>query len=413
MRRSIYLLGFSLFLLLPLGFFPIACSNSPAAPAPVTIIYLPATNTSTPTNTPTGSATPTFTITRSPTITVTPTATNSPTNSPTSTPTNGGLVTTLAGSGSPGSTNATGTAASFHTPAGVAVDTAGNVYVVDELNYLIRKITTGAIVTTLAGSAGVTGSTNATGTAALFNYPQGVAMDSSGNVYVADTYNHLIRKITPGGAVTTLAGSAGVTGATNATGTAASFNYPDGVAVDSSGNVYVADYGNNLIRKITYWGNVTTLAGSGSPGSTNATGTAASFNGPTGVAVDSSGNVYVADRGNHLIRQITYWGNVTTLAGSGSPGATNATGTAASFNLPFGIAVDSFGNVFVADSNNNLIRKITTSGVVTTLAGSGSPGSTNATGISASFNQPSGVAVDSSGNVYIADTGNNLIREIQ
>lgn len=270
----------------------------------------------------------------------------------------------------------------------------------------------GAVVTTLAGSAGVTGSTNESGTNASFSYPFGVAVDSSGNVYVADTNNDLIREITSGGIVTTFAGSAGVTGSTNATGTAASFNQPVGIAVDSSGNVYVGDSHSFLIRKVTSGGVVTTLAGSGSSGSANATGTAASFDNPFGVAVDSSGNVYVADNWNNLIRKITPGGVVTTLAGSGSPGSANRTGTAASFKTPNGIAVDSSGNVYVADFGNNLIREITSGGVVTTLAGSGSLGSANATGTAASFNGPAGIAVDASGHVYVGDSGNDLVREI-
>jgi hypothetical protein len=157
---------------------------------------------------------------------------------------------------------------------------------------------------------------------------------------------------------------------------------------------------------------VTTLAGTGSSGSTNGTGTAASFNNPFGGAVDGSGNVYVADSGNRLIRKITSAGVVTTLAGSGSFGSANGTGTAASFSYPQGVAVDGSGNVYVGDSNNNLIRKITSAGVVTTLAGTGSSGSTNGTGTAASFNNPFGVAVDGSGNVYVTDLSNHLIRKI-
>ena len=213
-------------------------------------------------------------------------------------------------------------------------------------------------VTTFAGS-GSAGSADGTGTAASFYKPSGVAVDGSGNVYVAEYYNHLIRKITSAGVVTTLAGS-GSAGSANGTGTAASFYRPYGVAVDGNGNVYVADYYNHLIRKITSAGVVTTLAGSGSQGSADGTGTAASFYNPSGVAVDGSGNVYVADRSNHLIRKITSADVVTTLAGSGSQGSANGTGTAASFTLPYGVAVDASGNVYVADSGNNLIRKIAT-----------------------------------------------------
>jgi sugar lactone lactonase YvrE len=221
---------------------------------------------------------------------------------PTNTP-NGIWVMTLAGSGSPAFANGTGTAASFNMPHGVAVDTAGNVYVADLLNNRIRQISPGGVVSTLAGS-GIIGSYNATGTNASFYYPQGVAVDTAGNVYVADADNNLIREITSGGVVSTLAGG-GVPWATNGPGTTASFNVPEGVAVDTAGNVYVADYGNNLIREITSGGVVSTLAGGGSGTATNGTGTTASFSGPSGVAVDTAGNVYVADMGNNMIRKIT------------------------------------------------------------------------------------------------------------
>ncbi len=202
------------------------------------------------------------------------------------------------------------------------------------------------------------------------------------------------------GVVTTFAGS-GAPGATNGTGTAASFNYPQGVAIDASGNVYVADQGNNQIRKITSAGKVTTLAGTLVAGSTNATaiGVSALFNGPTGVAVDAAGNVYVADFANNQIREINVTtGATTTLAGGSKSGSANGTGTAALFNGPAGVAVDAAGNVYVADFNNNLIRKIAPGGVVTTLAGS-KAGNANGTGTAALFNGPRGVAVDAAGNV--------------
>ena len=320
------------------------------------------------------------------------------------------LVTTFAGSGSNGSANGRGTAASFQYPYGVTVDSSGNVYVADTYNQLIRKIDPTGTVTTLAGS-GSYGSADGVGTTASFYYPKGVAVDSSGNVYVVDVGNNLIRKIDTAGTVTTLAGS-GSAGSTNGVGTAASFNYPYGVAVDSSGNVYVADTSNHLIRKIDTVGTVTTLAGSGSAGSANGVGTVASFYYPYGLAVDASGNVYVADTYNQLIRKIDTSGTVTTLAGSGSDGSANGIGTAASFSNPSGVAVDPIGNVYVADTDNNLIRKIDTSGTVTTIAGSGSTGSANGVGTAASFNYPFGVAIDSYGNMYVADQSNSLIRKI-
>jgi serine/threonine-protein kinase len=319
-------------------------------------------------------------------------------------------VTTLAGSGSRGSTDGQGTLASFENPRGVAVDGSGNVYVADYDDHRIRKITPSGSVTTLAGS-GSAGSADGQGKAASFNEPFGVAVDAGGNVYVADSFNYQIRKITPSGSVTTLAGS-GDNGSADGQGKAASFFRPMGVAVDGSGNVYVADSNNHRIRKITAGGSVTTLAGSGSAGYGDGQGTAASFNLPNGVAVDGSGNVYVADSLNYRIRKITAGGSVTTLAGSGSAGYGDGQGTSASFSLTIGVTVDAGGNVYVADLTNNRIRKITAGGSVTTLAGSGSAGSADGQGTSASFFSPMGVAVDGSGNVYVADVTNNRIRKI-
>jgi sugar lactone lactonase YvrE len=320
------------------------------------------------------------------------------------------VVTMLAGTGSQGSTNGTGTSAAFNYPTGVAADAAGNVYVADYGNNLIRRITAAGVVTTLAGS-GNQALADGTGASASFIFPYGVAADAAGNVYVADYGNNAIRRVTAAGVVTTLAGS-GISGSTNGTGAAASFRGPTSVAVDAAGNVYVADVHNNLIRKISTAGVVTTLAGSGTSGSTNGTGTSASFNYPAGVAVDAAGNVYVADSGNNLIRKITASGVVTTFAGNGTAGSVNGTGISASFNNPAGLAIDPSGNVYVADYLNNLIRKITAAGVVTTFAGSGTQGSVNGAGASASFKGPASVAVDAAGNVYVADFYNQLIREI-
>ena len=294
-----------------------------------------------------------------------------------------------------GNVDGIGAAARFRSPQGLATDSAGNVYVADSLNHTIRKITPAGVVTTLAGTAGVTGSTDATGAAARFNSPLGVATDDAGNVYVADFGNHTIRKITPAGAVTTLAGTAGVTGSTDATGAAARFSSPLGVATDSAGNVYVGDTNNNTVRKITPAGVVTTLAGTaGVTGSTDATGAAASFFAPLGVATDSAGNVYVADLGNHTIRKITPAGVVTTLAGTaGAFGSTDATGAAARFDGPFGVATDSAGNVYVADSGNSTLRKITPAGAVSTLAGVAGQTGFAPGALPGLLGNPSGVAV--------------------
>jgi sugar lactone lactonase YvrE len=326
-----------------------------------------------------------------------------------------GVVTTLAGSAdqSPGSADGTGAAASFNWPEGVAVDGSGNVFVADSRNNTIRRITPAGVVTTLAGTAGSWGSADGTGAAARFNGPSGVAVDGAGNVFVADSDN-TIRKITPTRAVTTFAGTADSTGSSDGTGATARFSSPSGVAVDGAGNVFVADSGNNTIRKITPAGMVTTLAGAASSGSADGTGAAARFNSPESVAVDGAGNVFVADWGNSTIRKITPSGVVTTFAGTaGSYGSADGTGAAASFSFPTGVAVDGSGNLFVADLGNSTIRKITPAGVVTTLAGTaGSSGSADGTGAAARFNGPHGVAVDGSGDVFVADTGNNAIRKI-
>jgi sugar lactone lactonase YvrE/type II secretory pathway pseudopilin PulG len=319
------------------------------------------------------------------------------------------VVSTLAGSGTAGFTDGTGAAAQFNYPFGVAVDTSGTVYVADTYNHLIRKISPAGVVSTLAGS-GTAGFGDGTGAAAQFYYPAGVAVDSSGTVYVTDNGNHSIRKISPAGVVSTLAGS-GTAGFGDGTGAAAQFDNPYGVAVDSSGTVYVADAFNHRIRKITPAGVVSTLAGS-TRGFSDGTGAAAQFSVPIGVAVDSSGTVYVADAANHSIRKISPAGVVSTLAGSGTPGFADGTGAAAQFQGPSGVAVNASGTVYVADTYNNLIRKISPAGVVSTLAGSGTAGFADGTGTAAQFNNPGSVAVDASGTVYVADFFNNRIRKI-
>jgi hypothetical protein len=331
-----------------------------------------------------------------------------------------GVVTTLAGTaGSSGSVNGTGSAARFKNPYGVTVDSSGSVYVSDSGNYTIRRVTSAGVVTTMAGTAGLTGSANGTGGAARFYNPLNVTVDGAGNVYVGDAGNHLIRKVTSSGVVTTLAGTAGSIGSIDGTGSAARFYYPTGVAVDSTGNIWVADRDNNTIRKVTSAGLVSTFAGTagsslGNIGSTDGTGSAARFSSPQGVAVDSAGNVYVADYNNHTIRKVTPAGVVNTLAGSaGLTGSTNGTGSAARFSSPSSVAVDSVGNLYVADYGNQVIRKVTPAGIVTTLAGSaGTIGSSDGTGSSAFFRYPSGVAVDSAGNVYVADSDNHTIRKV-
>ncbi|HZQ46792.1 MAG TPA: protein kinase, partial [Verrucomicrobiae bacterium] len=268
---------------------------------------------------------------------------------------------------------------------------------------------------TLAGQAATKGSVDGVGTNAQFNVPSAVALDGLGNVYVADTANNTIRRITPDGTVSTLAGLAGSSGNTDGSSSSARFLAPFGIAADNAGNVYVADTANNTIRKITPTGVVSTLAGLAKyPGNADGTGDNARFRNPWSIAVDSAGNLYVADSSNDTIRKITPGGATGTLAGlAGSHGSTDGIGSNARFWNPEGVAVDSAGNVYVADTGNNMIRKITSNGMVTTLAGlAGSPGSADGTGSIARFSSPQGLAVDSAGNVYVADTDNSTIRKI-
>ena len=319
-------------------------------------------------------------------------------------------VTTFGGNGVTGSTNGQGNVASFYNASAMAIDGAGNVFVADYINHIIRKITPTGLVSTFAGS-GVAGSNDGNGVAASFNYPGGIALDASGNVFVADCLNNKIRKITPAGVVTTLAGN-GSQGATDGVSAVANFYNPTGVAVDAFGNVFVADCYNNKIRKISPTGNVTTIAGTGLPGAVDANGTTASFNYPTSLVIDGAGVIYVADFLNHKIRKISASGLVATFAGSGAAGSVNGTGSAASFNKPKGIAIDNIGTIYVADGDNLKIRKINPSGVVSDLAGMGAVGAIDGAAASASFNYPTGLATDVSKNVYVADFYNSKIRKI-
>jgi sugar lactone lactonase YvrE len=338
--------------------------------------------------------------------------------------------TTIAGSaGTSGSTNGLGTVALFNYPTGVVTDTNGNVYVADYGNSTIREIIPLSgkwHVTTVAGAAGIIGSDDGRGTNALFNYPMGIAIDTNGILYVADHGNSTIREIirlSSKWEVTTIAGTAGSDGSDDGLGSAAQFYNPAGVAVDSAGNVYVADYGNHTIRQLTFSGTdwvVSTIAGKATKsGTADGTGSSARFENPAGVAVDSAGNVYVADYGNNIIRKITLSGTnwmVSTIAGlAGKSGGLDGINNSARFDHPIGLAVDANNNLYVADAGNSAIRKITPTGtnwVVTTIAGiAGKAGKADGTGSSARFNGPLGITVDSDGNVYVADTSNQTIRQ--
>ena len=323
-----------------------------------------------------------------------------------------GTVTTLAGlAGRTSSVDGNATSARFQDPYAVAADGSGNLYVADATDHSIRKITSTGVVTTLAGKRGSFGSTDGSGSAARFSGPLGIAADSAGNVFVADTGNSTVRKITAAGAVTTLAGTAGLVGSNDGTGAAARFSGPYGIAVDGTGNLFVVE-SSAVVRKVTAAGVVTTVAGtSGANGFTNGAGTAARFSVPFDIAVDGAGNLYISDHGNHAVRMINSAGVVTTLAGTGSMGKVDGSGTAASFKFPSGLAADSAGNVYLADTDNQVLRKITSAGVVTTIAGTGALGSADGTGTAASFYNPKDVAVDSQGNLYVVDRGNHTIRK--
>jgi len=327
------------------------------------------------------------------------------------------IVSTIAGQPlSAGGSDGTGSAARFYYACGIAADSAGNLFIADTDNHAIRKVlaSTGA-VTTLAGLAGSSGDTDGTGSAARFNNPSGVAVDSSGNVYVADTMNNTLRMVTASGVVSTLAGSPGTAGSADGTGSAALFYGPQGLAIGAGGTLYVADSNNHTIRKfLPSSGIVNTIAGrAGNLGSADGQGSSAQFYFPSGVAVDGSGNLFVADTENHTIRAISPAGLVSTLAGlAGSSGGADGTGSSARFDSPSDVAVDSSGNIYVADSDNFTIREVIPSTrAVNTLAGvAGTSGSADGLGSAVRFFHPVGIAVDSNANLYVADTNNDTVR---
>lgn len=300
--------------------------------------------------------------------------------------------------------------ARFHQPAQMVSDSAGNLYIADAANHTIRKIDPQGNVTTFAGS-GVPGLKDGTALQATFHQPEDLVLDNGGNLYIADTGNHAIRKIDPQGNVKTIAGN-GKSGYLEGSGGQALFFAPRGIAVDSNGTLFVADTGNHAIRKVDPQGNVGTMAGDGNAGFKDDTGKMAQFSEPTDLIVDNGGNVYVADSQNHRIRKIDNTGAVTTVAGSGVADFLDGTAQQARFKAPRGLLLDGAGNLFVADAFNHRIRKIDKQGNVTTLAGTGDAGFKDDTALNAQLYRPSGLTLNSQGELMIVDTDNKRIRKI-
>ena len=315
-------------------------------------------------------------------------------------------VSTLAGNAPvSGGTDGYVSDARFFLPNQLAFDHLGNAFLTDSSD-TIRKIDTDGNVTTFAGTHNQAGSADGTGAAARFFYPQGLAVDTANNIWIADTGNNTIRKITPDGKVTTVAGVAGASGKSDGAGTQARFDQPWSLAFDDRGYLYIADAGNNLIRLLDPSGVVTTYAGTGAEGSANGSALSSSFSFPIAIAVDAGRNLYIADWGNDVVR------TVSTFAGrAGSSGSADGTGTNAFFDRPAGVTVGRDGEIFVADQDNHTIRRITAAGVVTTSAGRvDGPGNVDGSGRDARLYLPGSLTADSIGRIWISDSYNHAIR---
>ena len=334
----------------------------------------------------------------------------SPTPSPTAKVVEFSSVITLSGTGDKGYQDGSQKVARFSSPFSVAVDKGGNVFVSEIDNSTIRRIDPNGETSTFAGTPGKKGFADGQSGAALFNEPNGLVFDKYDNLYVADSRNYRIRKITPQGNVTTIAGT-GEAGFADGEALKAKFDDPMGMIFDNDGNLYIVDEANHRVRKLDTNGKVTTFAGTGIKGNADGKSNEAQFNSPSCIIRDSKGNLYIAEF-NHVIRKIDTNGNVTTFAGSRIAGLVDSKGPVAQFNFPQGLAVDEVDNIYVGDSVNNRIRRIDPDGNVTTIAGSGE-GFFDSLPIASKFRNPAGIAFDSSGNLYVADVFNNALRKLQ
>ncbi|MGX1887264.1 NHL domain-containing protein [Streptomyces sp. NPDC055287] len=331
-------------------------------------------------------------------------------------------IRTVAGTGVVGfkGDNTPALKAELNGPYGIAVDSTGALYIADQCNHRVRKLTTDGKISTVAGT-GVAGCEGDNGPAvsAQLNYPREVVVDSADAVYIADTENHRVRKITADGRISTVAGT-GAKGFDGDDGSAVSaqLNYPFGVAVDSAGTLYISDHDNARVRKVTADGKISTVAGTGAAGSDGDDGPAVSaqLNKPHAVALDGAGTLYIADYGNHRVRKVTADGKISTVAGTGAAGSDGDDGPAASAQLkcPLGVVVDGAGDLYIADYGNHRVRKVTADGNISTVAGTGTEGFDGHDGpaASAQLNKPIGLAVDCVDNLYIADYGNNRVRKV-
>ena len=334
----------------------------------------------------------------------------------------GGIITTVAGDGQPifSGDGGPATSASLNSPVGIAFDAADNLYIADRDNLRIRKVASGGIITTVAGN-GESGFSGDGGQATLARLldPRDVALDAAGNLFIADATNRRLRKVAPNGIISTAAG----TGSFRALGDGgpaaiAELNFPTRMALDASGNLYVTEVDSHRIRKISPEGIISTVAGDGTPGffGDGRLATSASLFFPRDVAVDGTGNIYIADRANNRIRRVSVAGLITTVAGNGDQGFSGDGGPAtdAVLNLPFGVAVDGVGNLYIADSTNRRVRKVSPEGLISTIAGNGERGVAGDGGpaIEASLVFPVDLALDDGGNLYIADFANNRIRKV-